>query len=347
MLPRLYRRHDTVQALLLRVGATALFLFSTEAALSQANVTLPSNLDETANVTSRGGSRGVLSSGTGPVALPEDFSQLRLGPGFKLQMSVYDVPEMSSPLRVDDEGNVSIALIGELHVADDTLHAAEQKIAAALIRQEMLVAPHVTLEITAFPQLQVVVTGEVQQPGKIAILKPRPVLDLIALSGGVTTAAGGEIEIHHPQVGAADTVQHIPYANGREPDEARLAMVAPGDTVFVRRAGVIYVLGAVNHPGGYLMVNGGKMTLPQAVSLAAGASPIAATKTAVIVRKGAGDSITRQEAPLKGDERGEVPPFQLQDGDMVYIPTSKIKAALINSSTILSSAASAAIYTAR
>jgi polysaccharide export outer membrane protein len=259
-------------------------------------------------------------------------------------MSVFNVPELSQQLHVDDAGDVSIPLIGSVHVANDTLREAEQKITSALLQQQMLTNPHVSLEITAFSQQPVLVAGEVQQPGNIQILAPRPVLDVIATAGGVTTAAGGEIEIRHPQATGPDLVRHIPFTNGRDPAEAREAVVSPGDTVYVRRAGVIYVLGAVNHPGGYLMVNGGALTLTQAVALAGGASPIAATTTAVVVRP-QGGSVQKIQVPLKEAERGGDPPYPLQNGDMVFIPTSKLKAALINSSAVLSSAASAVIYT--
>ncbi|WP_263415272.1 polysaccharide biosynthesis/export family protein [Terriglobus albidus] len=280
------------------------------------------------------------------MALPEDFSQLRLGPGFKLQMSVFSVPEMSQDLSVDDGGAVSIPLIGDVRVVGLTLHQAEKKIEAELDSQQMLVKPHVSLVISAFPQQPVLVAGEVQTPGKVQILAPRPVLDLIASAGGVTTAAGGEIEIHHLKDGFPAEVRRLPYANGRDPDEARTALVYPGDTVFVRRAGVIYVLGAVAKPGGYLMVNGGKLALSEVVSLAGGTTVVASTKHAIVVRK-EGESIRRIDVPLKDMERGREAPFALAEGDMVFIPSSKIKSALVNSSTILSSAVSATIYTVR
>ena len=37
-------------------------------------------------------------------------------------------------------------------------------------------------------------------------------------------------------------------------------MVHPGDTVQVKRAGIVYVMGAVNRPGGYVMQEEGRST---------------------------------------------------------------------------------------
>jgi polysaccharide export outer membrane protein len=105
---------------------------------------------------------------------------------------------------------------------------------------------------------------------------------------------------------------------------------------------VIYVLGAVIRPGGYLMVNGGTLDLPQAIGLALGVSPVASSKSVIVVRKQDGQIV---EHRLRLDEMqvGKAETFSLKDGDMVYVPTSKVKSALINSSAVLSAAASAAI----
>jgi polysaccharide export outer membrane protein len=252
---------------------------------------------------------------------------------------------MSQRLSVDDVGDLEVALAGRVHVDGDTLREAEQKIARALVSKQMMNAPVVTLEITAFVPHSVLVAGEVQQPGKIQALAPRPLLDVIASAGGVTTAAGGDIEIHHPKPDSTEDVRHIPYANGKEPMEAQAALVYPGDSVFVRRAGVIYVLGAVYRPGGYLMVNGGELTVTQAIALASGTTPVAATSGTIIVRK-QGNALVQLHPELGKAQKGELLPTALLDGDMVYVPNSKLKSALINSSTVLSSAASAGIYAA-
>jgi polysaccharide export outer membrane protein len=132
------------------------------------------------------------------------------------------------------------------------------------------------------------------------------------------------------------------YIAGKDPVEAKAAIVSPGDSVYVQRAGVVYVLGAVGRPGGYLMVNGGKLTVPQAIALAQGTTIVASNKEVLIVRKRDGQ-ITRLVTSLKEQETGRLAVVALTDGDMLYVPTSKIKAALVNSSAVISSAASAGI----
>jgi polysaccharide export outer membrane protein len=313
--------------------------FGSACRAQQVSPTVNSNLEQTAGTTA---TRRSLSPSTGPMALPDDFAKLRLDTGYLLELEVFGAPEMSRSLRVDDDGNVIVPLIGAVHVAGDTLHEAEKAIAQELVAKEMINSPNVSLRISAFAPRAVTVSGEVQSPGKIQMLAPRPLLAVLADAGGETMAAGGHVEIHHAQPGGIEQITQVVYAPGKNSTDAEKALVSPGDTVHVPRAGVIYVLGAVNRPGGYLMVNGGTLDLPQAVALAMGVSPVGSSKSVVVVRKRDGQ-IGEYHLRLDEMQRGKAEVFALTDGDMVYVPTNKIKSVLINSSSVLSAAASATI----
>ena len=90
------------------------------------------------------------------------------------------------------------------------------------------------------------------------------------------------------------------------------------------------------------MVNGGTLDLPQAVALAMGVSPIGSSKSVVVVRR-RDSRIDEYHLRLDEMQRGSIETFALTDGDMVYIPDNKVKSMLINSSEVLSAAASASI----
>lgn len=308
-------------------------------AAQQISPTVSSNLEQTAGTTS---TRRSSSPSSGPIALPDDFTKLRLDTGYSLELEIFGAPEMSCSLRVDDEGNVFVPLVGAVHVAGDTLRQAEKAIADELVAKQMINSPNVNLRISAFAARTVTVSGEVQSPGKLQLLAPRPLLAVLADAGGETGAAGGHVEIHHARPGEPEQIVQVVYAPGKSSTEAESALVSPGDTVYVPRAGVIYVLGAVNRPGGYLMVNGGTLDLPQAVALAMGLSPIGSSKSVVVVRKHDG-RIDEYHLRLDEMQRGRIETFALTDGDMVYIPANKVKSMLINSSSVLSAAASASI----
>ena len=233
-------------------------------------------------------------------------------------------------------------MIGAVAVEGKTLREAEHAISAALMDREILNAPTVSLKLIEFTVQGVTVTGEVQTPGQVPLYTPRPLLRVLADAGGVTTAAGGDIEVRHREATGTETVQHISFVRGTSTTEAERAMVSPGDTVFVARAGLVYVLGAVTRPGGYLMVHSGTLNLPEAVGLAQGATLISAPKTVIVVRK-VEDQMHTYNLRLDRMSHGDIPAFQLVDGDMVYVPTSGVKSTLVTYSAILSAAASASI----
>jgi len=281
-------------------------------------------------------------SGLMLTVVPEDFSKVTLAPGYLLQLDVYNTPEMSTTLRVDQNGDVSVPLVGAVHVAGDTASAAQKAIAKALIKEEILNSPQVTINILQYSSENVTVLGEVQNPGRIQMLGPKSLPDLLALAGGETTAAGKDIEIRQA-VSRGGQSQHFQYAQGTSPDAIRDVMVYPGDTVFVHRAGVVYVLGAVNRPGGYLMINGGGINVAQAIALAQGTSALASTSSMRIIRQKEG-TLVDMEVPYPKITRGETLPTMLEENDIVYVPVSKLKSILTSGSTIMSSAASAVIY---
>lgn len=321
------------------VSTATQLLLSGLCAAQQNSPVISSNLEQTAAVIS---TRRPLTSNGGPTVLPDDFAKLRLAPGYQLEMEVFGVPEMTCSLRVDDDGNVTVPLVGTVHVAEQTLNGAEKAIRHELIAKELINSPDVHLKITAFAAGTITVSGEVQSPGKLQSLSPRSLLSILADAGGETTAADGHVEIHHLLADGTEQIATVRYISGKDSAEANKAIVSPGDTVYVPRAGVVYVLGAVNRPGGYLMVSGGALDLPQAVGLALGVSPTGSSKSVVVVRKH-GDEVGEYHLRLDDMQKGKSEIFALKDGDMVYVPTDKVKAALINSSAVLSAAASATI----
>jgi protein involved in polysaccharide export with SLBB domain len=102
-----------------------------------------------------------------------------------------------------------------------------------------------------------------------------------------------------------------------------------GDVVTVPHAGVVYVLGAVGHAGGYVLANDRtQLTTLKILSLAGGLTRTAKSDKAVIVRK---DNLGQQhEVPidLKKVLNRKAEDVQLQPSDILYVPESGSKQAL-------------------
>jgi len=278
------------------------------------------------------------------VTVPEDFANLKLAPGFLLNVQVYGESDFSGPVRVDNAGNITLPFLKPVHVAGDTLAEAQAKVAEKFQGEGILKNPQITIDVQQFATTTATVLGEVQSPGKVELLAPHNMLDVIGLAGGETSLAGNLVELKHVDASAHLQSSTYHYSRGSNGDAIRDVMVAPGDTVIVKRAGIVYVLGAVNRPGGYAMQEDGELNVAQAISMAQGMALQAKTGALRVVRHNSeGQSI---DVPVSYKEmmNGKQVPPSLSAGDIVYVPISKTKAVLSASTSLIGQTTAATIY---
>jgi polysaccharide export outer membrane protein len=104
----------------------------------------------------------------------------------------------------------------------------------------------------------------------------------------------------------------------------------PGDVVTVPHAGIVYVLGAVQRPGGFVVSNDrAQLTTLKVLSLAGGLNRTAKSDHAVIVRKDSAGQQHEVEVDLKKVMSFQSEDLQLRPSDILYVPTSSTKQALI------------------
>jgi polysaccharide export outer membrane protein len=275
------------------------------------------------------------------VVVPEDFSTLKLAPGFLLSMDVYDAPELAGDFRIDAKGDITIPTVGRVHLADETLPEAAAQIETRLRDGKILNKPQVNLNISQYAGRNITVLGEVHDPGRMELLAPHKLADILALAGGETQYAGSAVEIRR-QTGASSERQVIPYRRNRDNHTLVDTIVLPGDIITVPRAGIVYVLGGVNRPGGYLMQEDGELDVTQALSLANGTQMQAAVGSMRLIRKLPDGKVEESPIPFHDIVRGKVASPQLHANDVIYVPMSKIKIAL--GAALMQTAANAAIY---
>ncbi len=122
--------------------------------------------------------------------------------------------------------------------------------------------------------------------------------------------------------------------------------VRPGDIVKVARAGIVYVVGEVQKPGGFVLQNNENISVLQALALAEGPTHTSAISRARIIRS---DPATgkRTEIPMNLGKifSGRKPDTFLQPKDIVFVPNSAAKSVLYRGSqAALQTATGAAIY---
>jgi polysaccharide export outer membrane protein len=281
-----------------------------------------------------GGIKGPESGG------PAAPTRLRIGPGDLVNVSVFDVPEMAQTIRVNNMGDATFSLIGSLHLAGLTTDEAQALIAQKLKAENFLVDPQVSVFISEYSSQGVSVLGEVTKPGVYRVLGSRTLLDIISEAGGITPFAGPEATIKHLD-GTTVTVRLTKDAQASLSADVQLA---PGDKVLIPRAGLVYVLGDVGRPGGFIMGNDGKMSLLQAVAMAGGTNRTSSMNGSRLIRKGA-SGYTETAVPLKKILGGDRPDIQLQAEDILYIPSNSAKSLIYRTGpAVTASVAGAAIY---
>jgi polysaccharide export outer membrane protein len=274
--------------------------------------------------------------------VPPDFAKLKLAPGFLVSLDVLDDPDFEGNFRVDQHGDLALPILGNIHVGGETASEAMLQIKQKLLSDQILTNPQVNLNVVEYAAPEVTIIGEVSSPGRYPLLAPRSLTDVLALAGGLTPAAGTEIQIMHESKDAEPLTIH--YSRATESRTVQDSVVRPGDTVQVKRAGIVYVLGAVNKPGGYIMQEDGTLTVLEAISIANGTTLPASVGTVYLLRRNSDGTAIRIELPLNKMQHGKDADMQLHATDVLYVPTSKIKAVLINSQGILAAATSASIY---
>ncbi|HYK35333.1 polysaccharide biosynthesis/export family protein [Alloacidobacterium sp.] len=278
------------------------------------------------------------------VAKPTNTREsLLIGPGDLLHITVFREPDLEQKVRVKDSGEIDLDLAGTVKLSGLTPHDAAKAIAQLYMQNHFLNHPQVSVFIEEYATQSISVLGQVNKPGAFTVTTMRSLLDVLAMSGGLTEMADRHITIQR----ADHSGNIVVFLPNNPPVNARAAeMVYPGDTVLVPKAGIVYVLGDVGRPGGYIMQDDSNLTVMQAVALAAGANRTAKEDAARLIRKVNG-SYQESAVPLRDIEKGKKPDMQLEADDVLYVPFSMAKDVVLGTSNILSSTSSAAIYAAR
>jgi polysaccharide biosynthesis/export protein len=246
----------------------------------------------------------------------EKDSSLQLGVGDLVEMTVYDVPELTSKNRISSSGDIYCALIGPTHVAGLTTEEASQLIQKRL--SAYLKDPYVTLFVAEYATQGASLLGEVAKPGVYPVMGEQHLFDLVSASGGLTERAGHSITVTHRSDPAKQVT--LPISRNLSDDPQSNIRVFPGDTIVVRKADIVYVVGDVGRPSGLLMDANG-LTVLQAVALAGGTTRTAKLNGTRILHKGP-TGMVETEVKLKKILKAQSPDLSLEANDILIIPSS-------------------------
>jgi polysaccharide export outer membrane protein len=265
----------------------------------------------------------------------QDPSLLRLGAGDLIEVSVYNVPELSTKARIGNTGDVYLPLIDYVHIGDLTVEEAQGLIQKRLEDGGFVRGAHATIFLDESASQGVTILGEVAKPGIYPVLGDRKLYDLISSAGGFSQAAGRKVSIIRLHSSAPPITVNLP--RNLADDLQDNVEILPGDTITVPRAPIIYVVGDVGRPAG-LLVDNGSLTVLQALALAGGTNHTAKMSGVRIIRKGP-TGMTETRLPLKKMLKAKAPDVTLQADDILFVPLSGMRVAASQSMQAAISAA--------
>jgi polysaccharide export outer membrane protein len=314
----------------------------------------------------------------------EASGESRIGPDDLLNISVFEAPEMNCAVRVSSNGDISLQLLGPVHAAGLTPRELET-VLQGLLSGTYMKDPHVGVFVQELQSHGVSVVGAVKMPGVFQIRGTKTVIEILSMAGGLADDAGDTVLILRGPIKAESgnsdgtnaarteiapeqvrdgALAKIPSSQNKQLQEspeieqinlkklldsadfALNATVRPGDIVKVPRAGIVYVVGEVNKPGGFVLQNNENISLLQALALAEGPTHTSAIGRARIIRTDPSTG-NRIEIPTNIGKvfSGKAPDTFLQPKDIVFVPNSAAKNVFYKGSqAALQTAAGVAIY---
>jgi polysaccharide export outer membrane protein len=250
-------------------------------------------------------------------------SNVRLGVGDLIEINVFGVPDLSTKTRISGSGDIYLPLIDYVHVEDLTTDEAQELIQKRLEDGGFLRGPHVSIFVDESASQGVTMIGEVVRPGAYPVIGDRRLFDLISAAGGMSDKAGRVVTIEHR--GDPDHKVVLQLSSNLADDTQNNVDVLPGDTIIVSRAGVVYVVGDVQHPSGFI-IDDNALSVLKALALAGGSNRTAALNKTRILRQ-TPNGIKEIPVQLKKVLYAKSPDVALVKGDVLFIPGSSAKAA--------------------
>lgn len=163
-----------------------------------------------------------------PTVAPFDDTKLALGPGDKLELTIfYGSKESKATYTLDSAGQMEVQFIGTVDARSKTKKDVQKEIQDRL-SDGFLKDPVVSLTVVEINSLRCTISGQVVRNGDVKFTPGMGIVEAIAQSGGFTPLARKNLV----QVTRGKETYQIPVemiAEGKRPNFP----VAPGDRIFV------------------------------------------------------------------------------------------------------------------
>jgi len=152
-----------------------------------------------------------------------------------IAVEVFGEEDLRTTARLNSEGNVSLPLIGAIHLGGLTVTQATARVTEFYAR-DYLVSPKVNVTLLGYARRRFTVLGQVNHPGSFEMPETSPggidLLEAIAMAGGYTRIAAPERVSVRRHVGNGDELVRV-NAKRVERGQSANFKVLPGDSITV------------------------------------------------------------------------------------------------------------------
>jgi polysaccharide export outer membrane protein len=269
-------------------------------------------------------------------------ARARIGAGDLLEISVFQVPELNCKARVSGDGDIVLPLAGVVHASGLLPDQLRDLIAARLVSGEFVKKPQVSVFVAEYANQTVYVIGEVVRPGPYPLLGSHRLLDFVSAAGGLTTRASNTAVL---TTRADKKPQRRTISLETDAADDANPQVEAGDTIQVVAAGIAYVLGDVNRPGGFVLSRNEGFTVMKLLAVAEGTKETAKLRAGRLIRVAEDGSRLEVPVDLTKVFDGAAPDQVIREGDILFIPGSLTRgAAKRGIEAIVQAATGVAIY---
>lgn len=242
-----------------------------------------------------------------------------LGAGDTIDVVVYGEADLTRTVTIKPDGTIALPLLGEVKAAGKTtgqLAAELGKLYAKYLKQ-----PSISVTVREFRVDRIYILGQVSRPGEYQLRPGLGIMELLANAGGPTTRADlAKVVVIRGRTEAMQLNVLEALGKNRNPDVKLLA----GDVLFVPETDKrIVILGQVNRPGAYELLEGQRVS--DLIAAAGGLTAQAGPAGSFIVRGGQQVPVDVKKV-LAGDQEANA---VLQPGDMMVVPESRNRFAVL------------------
>jgi polysaccharide export outer membrane protein len=244
-----------------------------------------------------------------PINEPNPDSGYMLDIGDVLQIQLVGQNDYIDQFPINSDGSVSLPDIGQIIIAGLSINEASQliksKVNAAFIGAEAFI------NLAEIRDVNILVTGNAQNPGIYTLTGNSNILHAISASGGISEFGSlREINLLRDNIIIETLDVYDLLIEGQYNLKKRLRS---GDVVFVEaRKNIVTIDGAVNRPAKYEVSN--EHTLNNIIKYANGIARTADRKNISLERILDG---TLKTIPVRNESQFET--IKAQDGDLIYI----------------------------